>query len=145
MKKTIISSVVAYVVVAGIGLSVAAASLNIATLTAEYTSSSEINFAGTVDTGVLAVTCSLIDDEGEESAINSVSVSNDKTFAGSFTVEKDGKYSAVKCANYDGGAYKTVNLKATEKPGEDDKEESTDTDSSQEVVIPKAPDTGVVR
>lgn len=72
-------------------------------------SNKEIKYNGEIEDGSYAVMCKLLNDKEEELDLLSSSVSNNK-FEGTFTVNENGDYQ-VACANYEGGEFKTVDVK----------------------------------
>lgn len=123
IKTTLISALASFVMAAG----VSAAGANVLTLEAtQDADSGEISLSGTTDAGVLAVACSLLNAAGEEVFFGSTAV-NDKAFSETFALPV-ADYT-MKCANYDGGDWVVAEITAPE----------------EETVVPKAPDTGIVR
>lgn len=72
-------------------------------------SNKEIKYNGEIEDGSYAVMCKLLNDKEEELDLLSSPVSDNK-FDGTFTVSDDKKYQVV-CANYEGGEFKTVDVK----------------------------------
>ena len=126
MKKAFLGSIVAGVMAFTFSAGAVAVSANVSTISAEQ-SGVKVSFSGTAETGVLAVTCGLIDVNGNEKAINSVAVNNSGKFEGSFTIGGSEEVKTIRCANYDGGDWATATIVVNEP------------------FIPKAPDTGIVR
>ena len=104
MKKYIILLLLAVFI---IPISVkAAATYNVLTLEATP-GNNKINYSGTTEEGVYAVSCILLNSKGEEVDFKSSSVT-DKKFSDSFDAE-EADYT-IKCANYDGGEYVTAKI-----------------------------------
>ena len=92
---------------------VSAASLpSVKTLDAS-TSGLTIKYNGTMEDGSYAVMCKLYDSDSNEIDLLSTSVS-EKAFEGTFEVASAGKYT-ITCANYEGGAIKSVEVEVKEE------------------------------
>ena len=130
MKKIILGGLTSTIITLGLSAGTMAIGADVLTITADYAGPTSIEFSGTTDDGVLAVTCSLVDGAGKEAAINSVAV-NEAEFIGEFEVSTDTEYTAVKCANYDGGAYVVAELENVIEPEEVSEEISEKTDSPE--------------
>lgn len=124
MKRFAINTITIMTLALGVGSVACAASLDVLTVESER-QAGEVLFSGTADTGVLAVTCSLINVGGDEAMLNSVEVESGE-FSGTFAVSASDSFASVMCANYDGGAIVTAEV------------------VGGNVVIPKAPNTGIV-
>lgn len=72
-------------------------------------SNKEVKYNGEIEDGSYAVMCKLLNDKEEELDLLSSPVSDNK-FDGTFTVSDDKKYQVV-CANYEGGEFKSVDVK----------------------------------
>ena len=83
----------------------------------------EIVISGTTDEGVVAVSCSLLDQSENEVFFGSLEVDS-AAFSGNFVAPV--AYYTLKCANYDGGDWVSTTIgeiEEDEEPGEEEKEE----------------------
>lgn len=88
----------------------AATSINVKTLDASV-SGTTINYNGEMEDGSVAVMCKLYDGDNEIDYLSSQVNSN--KFEGSFSVDNAGTYK-LRCANYEGGEIKEVEVTTTE-------------------------------
>ena len=88
----------------------AATSINVKSLDASV-SGTTINYNGEMEDGSVAVMCKLYDGDNEIDYLSSQVNSN--KFEGSFSVDKAGTYK-LRCANYEGGEIKEVEVTTTE-------------------------------
>lgn len=104
--KNIILITIVFIVVAPL-IRVSAATSDVKTVSATI-SGTTISYSGTTDSGVVAVTCKLLDSSSNEIDLLSSAVSSN-SFTGTFNVTTAGEYK-VSCANYDGGTAVTVDV-----------------------------------
>ena len=88
----------------------AATSINVKSLDASV-SGTTINYNGEMEDGSVAVMCKLYDGDNEIDYLSSQVNSN--KFEGSFSVDNAGTYK-LRCANYEGGEIKEVEVTTTE-------------------------------
>lgn len=105
-----------------------------------------ISVSGTTDPDVVAISCALTDSEGMEVFFASSPVDGG-AFEGEFTMPVD--FYTMKCANYDGGEWVSVEIASTPVPDTDGGEEEPDEEPNKESdkVTPEekdssSPDTG---
>lgn len=127
-KTTIASLIVSLVVAVG----VSAVGNDVLTLEAEQNETTgEIVFSGTTDDSVVAVSCILSDKTGEEIMFGSAEVEN-AAFGGSFEMPVDGY--TLKCANYDGGDWVSIeigDISEDKEPGEEEEDGSESPDTGK--------------